>query len=1372
MKKFVRIMKLLVLIAPLKMGIAQIHYEHFIYNQNNGLEYPFGRGMVQDNKGFLWTDHDAQISRFDGYEFRIYRNNPSDSLQNIGQSLIGRLQTDEIGNLWMNNLVNDFGGGSIFKYDARVDGFKEYKPDVKGQLINWISYYGSDSSIWLGGRGGAGLFEYKLHKATTVRYLNELTSSEHAPFSNHISVIEAVDNNNLLLSTKHGLWLFDKTNKKFTRQILTTFDSLEIYKGFVVKVPNRNWIINLDLSIAFKINYKFECENRYVLPQNVLESRNWKIDLDDKFWYLNDEGVFRYDPAKSETTKVYDNTLDNVYLSELFVDKNNNIWFTSELGLNKLVMSELEYFVHPINNSKVERPDYVHILRRSNPKSALILGGGSFKNSLWQTQLKHGQRKFQKIEYKGQDENPSNLIFAWEGKKFVWIATTNNGVMGIPIDSKSGLIDKSGILFFKHIPDNNNTITSNSVWSVYEDNDNMLWVAANEGLSKIDLSKIYGTSGSVTRYIHDPADSNSMSSNIVRQLFPESSNSFWVATERGVDLFKDGKFKNYFKDKERVGSIFKLQNGDLLIGTFGSLYIASHASNYGVINKTALNADFDFIIGEDSEKRLWIPTRKGLFLFNPETGQLVNLSYIKLFSSAGSITKTDRGTLLFCSKNNLVEVNPSTITISKNSLTPLLTSFLVNNKIASIYGHVATSILSDFVLYESISESKDVTLDYKHNNFTFEFSAMDLTAPENIIYKYRLDGYDRDWVQVDAKNRRATYTNLSPGTYLFRVKASNHLGVWSNNERTLQVIILPPPWRTWWANTGYGFIVIGLLYWARINIVQRERLKSNLALTKLEQEREHFELEKAKEVDRMKTSFFANISHEFRTPLTLIKGPVQDLMERYSNEPKTLAKLTLIQHNSDFLLRLINQLLDLAKLESGAMKVEKSKGNIRSFINAIVSSFHSFAEQKKVTINTELSHTPYEAIFDKDKVETILINLINNALKFTPSGGAVTIKVDVLAQFLTLIVIDTGIGIPEEHQIKIFERFHQVSESHNEVGTGIGLALVKEVVTLLGGTISVKSKPGEGSEFIVTIPIEEVKELNEISGSIVSFEPSDSLRHTLENFDTVSLANGKPQSTSNHELIAEDTTKPRILVVEDNTDLRSFIIDCLGSEFNFLEAENGKQGLEVATREIPDLILSDVMMPEMDGITMAGKIKSDGHTCHIPLILLTAKSTEDSKLIGLQRGADDYLTKPFNKNELLLKVRNGVIRQQKLREKLRAELMSTAPKVEVLSADEQFLNRVKARILERLGDEQLSVESLADDMGMSRVQLYRKVSGLTDLSVNELIRKLRLQRAAQLISQKWGPVSQVAYEVGISNLSYFSKVFKEEFGVLPSDYAA
>jgi DNA-binding response OmpR family regulator len=530
-------------------------------------------------------------------------------------------------------------------------------------------------------------------------------------------------------------------------------------------------------------------------------------------------------------------------------------------------------------------------------------------------------------------------------------------------------------------------------------------------------------------------------------------------------------------------------------------------------------------------------------------------------------------------------------------------------------------------------------------------------------------------------------------------------------------------------------------------------------------------------VDKVKSTFFANISHEFRTPLTLIKGPVQEMLEEYADHPKVKERMNLVQRNADVVLKLINQLLDLAKLESGNLVVEKSINDINSFLSVVANSFLSLAVQKNISLGIELPSKKYSASFDNYKVETILVNLINNAIKFTPAGGSVNVRAEVIipqvstdiqsmgtplrrkgdgGEVMTLIVSDTGIGIDKVQHEKIFERFHQVSDVHTEVGTGIGLSLVKELVALMKGTLSFQSEPGKGSVFTVTLPLDQLQLLKD---SVEAGEEGVSIR-----------AIG---TSDREESVEEDVNNaPQILVVEDNDDLRKFIIGSLGTRYCFIEAGDGKQGMEKALNEIPDLIISDVMMPEMDGITMTGKLKKDTRTSHIPLILLTAKTSDESKLSGLSTGADDYLTKPFNKQELLLKVRNSIALQVKLREKVRLELLKESPKVEVQSSDEKFLLKVKEAILSRLSDEQLCVESLAEEIALSRSQLLRKITALTGVSVNELIRTFRLQKAAQLLEQSWGPVTQVAYEVGFSNLSYFSKVFKEQYGVLPSDYLA
>lgn len=843
----------------------------------------------------------------------------------------------------------------------------------------------------------------------------------------------------------------------------------------------------------------------------------------------------------------------------------------------------------------------------------------------------------------------------------------------------------------------------------------------------------------------------------MRVLAPQPARSaslLWIMTASGLDLFhsKNETFEHVYTDRELPNCFFKINEDSLLVGTERGLVEITRRNGEYIVNPIKSSPKVPVLnIQKDNKGNLWLRTNKGLLYHDRTNGIWLEfddsdgIKHTAHYYSKLHVAKSGR--LIAVDRDGISFFDPQNLHISHKKTFPQIIRLSVNNEAPTI----GTVTRETFLIPFSISTLTELTLDHVHNHFTLEFAAMQMTAPEKNLYRHMLEGYDPDWIETDYKDRTATYTNLPAGTYTFRVKASNHHGVWSDNERTLKVIILPPPWRTWWAYTGYGLLVAGLLVWARRNIVQRERLKANLRLEQLEREKEHFELEKAKEVDKVKTSFFTNISHEFRTPLTLIKGPVQNMIEQFvhgQNEidrARIAEQLKLVQRNSDHLLKLINQLLDLARLESGTLKVERSEGDLNSFINAVGSTFASLARQKNIQFTVELPEQRYTGVFDKDKVETILINLINNALKFTPSSGSVVVTARVTRDpdTLTLRVRDTGIGIPPEHQSKIFERFHQVSESHKEVGTGIGLALVRELVVLMNGNISVTSEVGKGSEFVAQLPVQIIEG---VGNALVAEEAQLS-----PGTDPLPATPDSQTSTADREAHAG---KPYVLVVEDNTDLRHFIIDALGREFNFLEAENGVMGLLIAGAEVPDLIISDVMMPEMDGVTMTGKIKKDIRTSHIPLILLTAKSTEDSKLHGLESGADDYLTKPFNKSELLLKVRNAIGRQFKLREKLRAELMSTAPPVEVLSADEQFLNKVKETILNRLSDEQLSVESLAEEIGLSRVQLYRKITALTGLSVNELIRKLRLQKASQLLAQKWGPVSQVAYEVGFSNLSY------------------
>jgi signal transduction histidine kinase/DNA-binding response OmpR family regulator len=1232
--------------------------------------------------------------------------------------------------------------------------------------------------VWLA-TFGHGLFYFDPSDGLLTRHVNR--ASENPVNANQILSLQWIDGKLLVGTSGAGLWRFDPSTQTYDRP------GRAVESLFLRERTIRNIFVGHDHYWFYFPTRLLKTDKEFSVTQEFVFPSEWKFwagirdnvarDSLGAFWIATQEnGLFSYDPRsgalhnykmdRSRSTALRANQLYSV-----LVDRQQNVWTsTYDRGVEELRNVPLVF--HNLFLPFGGTPGSPEPIEAAGKEFILM---ESKSEGLFQAELaeKLDQVQFQHLPTPRELQNIAS-VNSLVGQRHWWIGTWNYGVFGLPRpanwnfpNAKVTHLRLDGSLV------NKNTIKGPFSGVLYEEGERYLWFFSPWSvLNRYDISKPYGSEGSLRQFKHNPQDPQSVAAGRITDFVPLGQGKFLVTTDTGLDEFDGNMFRHLYTVPKGAGNLWRVRLGaDSAIwlgGASGLLHGVPSSNGYTFTPVISLQNKVVAGIEVDHSGRLWLNTYEGIYLYDPVSQSTVRFTeedgIANREAAVAAHAVTARGLILFGNAESVVLFDPKAYQPRVWNYPPVLTDLRINNKPAQ-RGELSSL---------DINSESGIELNYTQDVFTLEFSGMDHVAPDKTAYTYRLDGFDDDWITAAPGERSVTYTNLDPGSYQFRVRAGEN-----GKERTLAITILPPPWRTWWAYAGYWALGAGLLVLARRTIVQRERLKSNLKLAKLEQEKEHFELEKAKEVDRVKTSFFTNISHEFRTPLTLIKGPVDTMLERYKDDPEAVNRLKLVKRNSDVLLKLINQLLDLAKLESGTLKVEKTDGQVYSFIKGVAGSFESMARQKGIELNVHVPGEPCAARFDKDKVETILINLINNAIKFTPSGGEVKVSASVEWEVTTaeaqrrrvalvLTVSDTGIGIPPEHQAKVFERFHQVSEAHEEVGTGIGLALVKELVTLMGGEISVWSEQGKGSTFTVTLPLEAASSDKPQAASedelrAASREPLAVGANRRSADESVS-GNGSASSLQlEASSLTENDSRPQVLVVEDNADLRTFIIDSLGTEFKFYEAENGKQGLEIATTEIPDMIISDVMMPEMDGMEMTRRIKEDIKTSHIPLILLTAKSGEDSKLEGLSKGADDYLTKPFNKQELLLKVRNGTARMLKIREKMKAEVLSSAPMMEVLSADEQFLNKVKETILERMSDEQLSVESLADDIGMSRVQLYRKVSALTGMAVNELIRKLRLQRAAQLLSQNWGPVSQVAYEVGFSNLSYFSKVFKEDF---------
>jgi signal transduction histidine kinase/DNA-binding response OmpR family regulator len=672
----------------------------------------------------------------------------------------------------------------------------------------------------------------------------------------------------------------------------------------------------------------------------------------------------------------------------------------------------------------------------------------------------------------------------------------------------------------------------------------------------------------------------------------------------------------------------------------------------------------------------------------------------------------------------------------------VLTDFQVFNKSMEPGEHFNGRIL----LQQAITRTRKITLKYRENVFSVSFAALNYFHPEKNQYAYMLEGFNNEWLTTDGSVRKATYTNLDPGEYTFRVRASNNDGIWTPAPLELHITILPPFWRTPLAFFLYILLIIGALILARRVVLERERLRSRIEQEKQEAQRIH-------ELDALKIRFFTNISHEFRTPLSLIITPLEKILGK-GVETNIQQQLVLVQRNARRLLNLVNQLLDFRKMEVQEIKLHTSEGDIVAFVKDLTSSFSDLSEKKQIHLDFHSSVRELNMLYDPDKIEKIIFNLLSNAFKFTPEQGNISVDVQLQqGSTLAIIVKDNGIGIPQEQQERIFERFfqHDIPGSLLNQGSGIGLSITREFVKLHGGTITVDSAPGMGSTFTILLPVRGL-----VSQPVVIAPVSTNILSAPAPADPVPAPyTGK---------------KPVLLLIEDSEDFRFYLKDNLGVHFHIIDAANGKLGWDILQNTVPNLIVSDVNMPEMDGLELCRRIRQNQRLAHLPVILLTARASEEDQLEALDNGATDYITKPFNYEVLLSRIRNIVSQQVSLKKTFRQHIDAHPEEIAISSQDEIFLQQALQIVEKNISNPDFSVEELSRGLHMSRVSAYKKLLSITGKTPLEFIRSIRLKRAAQLLGKSQLTIAEVAYEVGFNNPKYFAKYFKLEYGVLPSAY--
>jgi len=1355
-------------------SIKSIRFEHI----NAGLSQSTVTCILQDRRGFMWFGTKDGLNRYDGIEFTIFKSN-TESL--LSHSYITCIFEDSEGTLWVGTLE-----GGLNRYDKNTETFTRFQHDEGNPNSishNYITclYEDRNKRLWVGTENGFNLLLPDKSSFLSYRYERD---NPWSLSDNNIGVIFEDSKFNLWLGTRGGgLERFDPVGQRFTHYKYNKEDPSSISDN-VVRACYKDSEGTIWLGTSDGLNRFIETPNgarferfqqdspplHNSLQNNTITSIS--EDLYGRLWIGTQiNGLYVYDKKKKIFSNFFPNTLDQYSISSnslwsIYRDNVGTMWLGARnRGLDKWDIGRQKFTRHNITSSgnyALSNRDVACFVEDELGNLWIGTDGGGLsyfnRKTNSYTNYVHDPKDSRSL---GSNAVLSLLI---DRHHNLWIGTWGGGL---------NLFDRKTNTFkhYLHNPSKRGSIAGNNVFSLCEDRQGRLWVGVFYG----GVSLYDPDSDGFFRYNYNPNDPSSLCNNKVTKIVEDSKGTIWIGTDGGgLDrLHWGGSHHVWFTHYQYTGkhqgelssniinTITEDRSQRLWIGTGQGLNrLNPHDGTFDIYKKKDGLLD-DIINGilEDEEGFLWLSTNQGVSKFDIQSGKFRNYSTADGLQAEefirGSSFKTSSGEFFFGGVNGFNSFFPKNIVDHPYTFFPLyLTEFKIRNEIIK-------PKQGNKLLATHISETKKITLPYHSNDFSFSFTSLNYSLTTKSRYAYKLEGYDKEWQYVETR-RNANYSKVPPGNYIFRVRSYHHDNFLNKSEASIQITIMPPWWKTWWAYSLYGLALAGTLVWYRHLLVKRIRLENDLKM-------EHLELTKVQEIERLKSNFFATISHEFRTPLTLLLAPLRDLYQGcFQGDSK--AQYGMMIRNAERLLRLINQLLDLSKLDSGNMKLEASHLELISFLKPIFSSFESYTQRQGIAYLFQHPKDPLFVYFDPDKLEKIVTNLLFNACKFTTSGS-VTLSVQSTDQEIAIKVSDTGIGIPKDLMDHIFDHFYRVTNHFhpvNEEGTGIGLSLVKELVELHRGRIEVNSRMDQGSSFTVFLLLG--------SGHL---QPKEVIHHEPQQFDWGSISRDRDAIVAtaddspalDHQEVMDDGL-PLILLIEDNTDMRRYLRDRLQRQYRVMEAADGAEGVRFAMENMPDLIISDILMPKMNGNELCHTLKNNIQTSHIPIILLTAQATSESKIKGLMTGADDYVSKPFNSDELEVRVTNLI----KSREALRAlfannNRLTLEPKEVIITPlDEIFMKKVLESIESNIADSEYRIDNLGKDMCMSRMSLYKKIKALTGQTAVEFVRTIRLKRAAQLLRQQQLTISEVTYEVGFNDLQYFRTCFKKQFGVSPSEY--
>ena len=1440
----------MVLLIPtmlLAQPICQI--QHFsIYN---GLVQRTVSDIVQDSKGFIWFSTWNGLNRYDGYTFKNYKAYPGDGCtltsnrilrivpdqqnniwcqtydarvylfeshqekfidilqpfeQKSGETYIVRkIYALSKGVSW---IVCDHGA---FRVDERKlenedeGAITPYTPEIGNLPGRKISRIEQDAD------GDEWIFTDK-----SVCIVGQKTISDKTHFTSFCE-----NNEKMYLISSKRLAIYNQQNKQVQyEEIPLNYSRLNCMLSLgkdTIGIGTNNGII-----LFFAKSKQFRNVEMHFNVMRLFE------DSHNELWLFSKEqrGIVRYDPLANEQQH-YETPTQNMPKAELrsrdviFEDSQGTLWVVPHLGC-------LSYYDR---EDKELKPYYTDYSKPESKFTPVILNfyvdnqkNFWYANNFWMDKISFFPNASQLTTFDSGHETRAIMV---DKQQNLWVAN-KKGVIRIfnPDKTLKGYLTPEGIISPKAIS------FSRNIYCFTEDEQGNIWMGSKwDGI--IRLSPKRDGSFQIRNYVHKEEDPYSLSNNSVYCIYQDSKKRMWIATHGGgINLLQEtanGKIrflhngnllKGYSKDKFNKVRVIKEVNNALLVGTTEGLitfscnferpedikfydnvripdlasslssndviyiYTDSHKNSYvltftGGINqiisdnlltdhiqfktytkRNGLVSDLVLSMIEDQQRNLWVISENTLAKFDPENGTFEHYNEKHLqkeiyFSEASPAILQNQ--LILGTDAGILKINPTAF--SKSSYTPPI---------------VFTSLKIQGVQQQlDLDDLEELKLKPDERNVSFLFAALDYINPTSISYAYRLKGLEEKWNEVE-NSRTASYINLPPGNYELQIRSTNSDGVWTDNIRKLSVNVTPTFWETSWAILFY--IISFILFTSTIVYII-------LYIYKL-----RHQIYMEQQLANVKLRFFTDISHELRTPLTLITSPVGEVLEHESLTPSARKLLTVVHNNTERMLRLVNQILDFRKIENKKMKLLLEKTDIVELLQKVMDNFRLIAEEKNINFRLQTDKESIHCWIDQDKVEKIIFNLLSNAFKYTPANKSITVYAHTTKDKVVISVADEGIGIDPKKQQTLFQRFETlVNNNILQPSSGIGLSLVKELIELHQGNIQVNTETGIGSEFIVTLPLDQkVYEGKENAEFILSDIPSthnqkDSKHKAIfpipekKNILQENIAYCDVDDKTDEEFIS-------VLIIEDNTELRSFLNDILSGTYKVIEATNGQEGLEQALQYIPDFIISDVMMPVMDGLDMVKAIKEQRDICHIPIILLSAKSSLDDRISGLEHCIDDYITKPFSSTYLKIRIKYPLQQRKQLQELYLKQWSKTLKKTpvpiadieptppQITSFDEEFMKRVMEIMNNQMDNSDFIIDEFAKKLGMGRTVFYQKLKSLTGLSPIDFVREMRIKRAKQLAESGEYNVSTIAYMTGFNDPKYFSKCFKKRYGVSPSEF--